>query len=530
MPVVDKLVDKGFLVSPDLHIDEKIIDSFIEYLDSLEQKPFIIKQEDYDKFQKQAGEDTKTTEATEEDKDNPGTTEEDKDNPGATKQVEKTGDNKSGSETKTPDVQIHPKIQRREKIDTNVRIKKNYVPENRKLETRDWVNYYFDRYDRLTKILQNRQELQGSMSINRVLKTDGRQRVAIIGMVRDIQKTFTGITILTVEDPTATVKVILKNSKVAELAGEIVYDEVLGVVGVKSNDAIFADNLIFPDVPDRPLKKGEDEVYSAFISDVHVGSNMFLPKELNKFTDWLKGKVGNKKQRDIASKVRYLFVTGDLVDGVGIYPNQEKELIIPDIYSQYKAFYKYFADIPDDIHIIVAPGNHDALRLAEPQHCLFKDIAKPIYDLPNVRSVSNPAMVNIHNTGNFPGYDVLMYHGYSLDYYAANVPALRKTGYDRADLLMKFLLKKRHIAPAHGSTLVNPMPQDFLLIDQLPDIFTTAHIHKSKVGRYKNILNIASSCFQGKTSFQEKVGHHPEPARVPVVNLKSNEVKIMRFG
>jgi len=28
-------------------------------------------------------------------------------------------------------------------------------------------------------------------------------------------------------------------------------------------------------------------------------------------------------------------------------------------------------------------------------------------------------MVNIHGNKNFPGFDVLLYHGYSLDYYAS---------------------------------------------------------------------------------------------------------------
>ena len=94
---------------------------------------------------------------------------------------------------------------------------------------------------------------------------------------------------------------------------------------------------------------------------------------------------------------------------------------------------------------------------------------------------------------------------------------------------MQFLLRKRHLAPSHGSTLINPMSEDFLVIDKLPDIFASAHIHKAKIGRYKNILNICCSCFQDKTSFQEKVGHTPEPARIPIINLQKNEAKLLRF-
>ena len=143
--------------------------------------------------------------------------------------------------------------------------------------------------------------------------------------------------------------------------------------------------------------------------------------------------------------------------------------------------------------------------------------------------VSNPALINIHNIGDFPGIDVLMYHGYSFDYYISEVPMLRKYGYENIDLIHQFLLRKRHLAPSHGSTLINPMAQDFLLIDKLPDVIVTGHVHKAKIGKYKNILTISSSCFQDRTPFQEKVGHHPEPGRVPILNLKTNELKMLRF-
>jgi DNA polymerase II small subunit len=124
-----------------------------------------------------------------------------------------------------------------------------------------------------------------------------------------------------------------------------------------------------------------------------------------------------------------------------------------------------------------------------------------------------------------------MYHGYSFDYYVANVDDIRRSGgYDRADLIMKFLLQRRHLAPSHTSTLYIPDPEkDALVIDKAPDIFCTGHIHKSSVSHYRGITLISGSCWQKTTPFQMKVGHHPEPARVPAVNLKTREVKILKF-
>ena len=181
--------------------------------------------------------------------------------------------------------------------------------------------------------------------------------------------------------------------------------------------------------------------------------------------------------------------------------------------------------------IIICAGNHDAVRISEPQPRLSKEYANPLWELPNVIMTTNPSMINIAATEGFSGFDILMYHGYSFDHYIANVDSIRsKGGYDRADLIMTFLLQKRHFAPSHTSTLYIPDSKDDpLLIKKVPDIFATGHIHKSAAASYRNITLICGSCWQDKTAFQEKVGHHPEPARVPIINLKTREVKILSF-
>jgi DNA polymerase II small subunit len=68
-----------------------------------------------------------------------------------------------------------------------------------------------------------------------------------------------------------------------------------------------------------------------------------------------------------------------------------------------------------------------------------------------------------------------------------------------------------------------------MIITKIPDFFVTGHIHKSVAANFRNITLICGSCWQSKTAFQEKVGHNPEPSRVPIVNLKNREVKILRF-
>ena len=171
------------------------------------------------------------------------------------------------------------------------------------------------------------------------------------------------------------------------------------------------------------------------------------------------------------------------------------------------------------------------MHIAEPQEVFYPDYAPDLMEMPNVIVVSNPGMVNIGKTKEFSGFDVLMYHGYSFDYYVSNVESIRNNGgYHRADLIMKFLLQRRHLAPSFKSTPYYPgFDEDPLLIKKIPDFFLTGHIHYSKVANYKGVTMICGSCWQDKTDFQEKLGHDPEPGRVPVVNLKTRDVKILKF-
>ncbi|MBI2546302.1 DNA-directed DNA polymerase II small subunit [Candidatus Woesearchaeota archaeon] len=413
----------------------------------------------------------------------------------------------------------------------NVKILFSYTKKPKQIELQDFVAYYVNRFTALKKILQARPELQSPLSINRLAGKRDREPVAIIGMVKDKETTKSGGISLILEDLTGSVKVFVnKNNK--ELFGnaqDIVLDQVVGIVGAPGNNIVFANSIIEPDISFREQKKAPIESYALFLSDLHVGSRLFLRETFERFLAWING--GSGKQHEWVSKIKYIFVAGDIVDGCSIYPGQEKELEIPDIYSQYKECAALLSRIPKHITIIISPGNHDAMRISEPQPELYKDFAADLWKLENVVMVSNPGMVNIESAPGFPGFDVLIYHGYSFDYYIANVESIRNNGgYDRPDLIMRFMLKKRHLAPTHTSTLYIPDPEsDPLVIDKVPDIFVTGHLHKVSARAYKHVTLICGSCWQDKTPFQEKLGHNPEPGRVPVLNLQTRELRILRF-
>jgi len=414
-----------------------------------------------------------------------------------------------------------------------VRVIYSYKQESKKRSFEDFVALFNARFQQLENVLRNRQELKNLMSINRIRNKKEKGSVSLIGIVQNKQITKNKNILLSVEDMTNTIKVLVSRNKpeLIKDAKDIVNDEVIAIVGVNDKSIVYANNVLWPDVPRKKLKRARDKAYALFLSDLHVGSKNFLPEDFNRFLTWINQGLGNRQQKEIAQKTRYIFVVGDLVDGIAVYPEQDDELEIKDLKQQYKACAKLLSQIPQDIKIILCPGNHDGVSMSEPQPPLSKSFANDILKLPNIVSVSNPALVNIHSSHSFPGFDVLMYHGYSFDYYVANVDTIRlQGGYDRADLIMRFLLKRRHLAPAYDSTLPTPATKDHLVISSIPDIFVTGHIHKSCVSSYRNITMICGSCWQSKTSFQERVGHHPEPSRVPIIDLQTRKVKILKFG
>jgi DNA polymerase II small subunit len=415
----------------------------------------------------------------------------------------------------------------------------NYEDAPGKKSMQDIVGYFNARYQRIAKMLRLRQELANATSIKHVLQTKEKQPTAVIGMVLNRETTKNENLMITIEDPTGIIKVIVNKSKEDAFAQglDLVYDEVVGVSGTASGGAspiIFANSFHYPDIPHQEVKKSPDEAYAVFLSCVHIGSTLFMHEAFERFIGWLRGEYGTPEQKAMAARVGYVFLIGDTVDGIGIYPQQEKELSIQDIYGQYAEAAKLLSRIPERIPLIISPGNHDALRLSEPQPFLFKDYAKPLWELPNVIMTRNPSIVNIHASEDFPGFNVLTYHGFSFDDYSEIVPSIKNSGKncsERTPLIMRFLLQRRHLAPDHTSTLCVFDPrQDPLIIEQVPDIFAAGHIHKAGCDNYRGVSIICCSTFQARTAFQERVGHVPDPGKVPVLNLQTRKVTMLEFG
>jgi DNA polymerase II small subunit len=422
-----------------------------------------------------------------------------------------------------------------EEIDdeANVVVLKSYNQKPKKRDLSDFVGYFRNRYETLKRFLVNRPEMEKVTSIRRLSNLNSRETVAIIGLVFDKRITKNGNLLFTIEDPSGRVNVLINKDRneLFEVGKDIVLDEVIGVNGGVSNGFMFANQILFPDIVNSDNKNAKDDVYAAFISDIHVGSSRFLKDEFEKFINWLNGKEGSKEQKELAGKVKYLFLAGDLIAGVGIYPGQENDLVYKDVVKQYQVLGDFLARIRDDVKLIIAPGNHDAVRLAEPQPILLKEFTETISNLKNVVLVSSPALVNIHAKKDFEGFNVLMYHGTSFHYYSGNVDGLRKVdAKNNPALIWKYLLKRRHLAPAHGSNVYVPETEnDLMIIDKVPDIVVSGEVHKSDYGVYNGITIICGSCWEDFSEYAAKFGVVPDFCRVPLFSLKTREVKILNF-
>ncbi len=402
------------------------------------------------------------------------------------------------------------------------------IAKSKKLEVGDFVKYFRNRFSRMKEILEEHSELNNLVSVDKI--SGNRQGISIIGIVTEKRTTKNKNIIFEVEDLTGSVRVLVNKDKeeLYEKASEVALDAVIGFRGSGNKEIFFANDIVFPDLLLLDRKKSPVEEYALFIGDLHFGSKLFLEESFLKFLDYLNGKIPNTPE---VAKIKYLIISGDLITGVGNYPDQEADLKIIDIEEQFIGIAELLSKIRKDIKIVISPGNHEGVRLMEPQPLYDKKYAWALYDMENVVLTGNPVELNVGAKKDFSGFNVLIYHGFSYPYYANNVSRLMKQrAMNSPEEIMKYLLKHRHLAPTHASVQYFPSEgRDYHLIEKVPDIFVSSHTHKSAVAYYNNILVISTSCWEAMTPYQEKFGNTPDHCKVPMLNLKTRAVKILDF-
>ena len=260
----------------------------------------------------------------------------------------------------------------------NVKILSSTPIVNKKIGVSDFVKYFKNRFLSMKNILQEHGELTNLVSINKI--SENRQGISIIGMVSDKRTTKNNNIILELEDFTGKITALVNQNKpkLYEQAKEVSYDSIIGVKCSGNREIVFINDLIFPDSVLFERKRSPIEEYALFTGDLHVGGNNFMEENFIKFVDYLNGKVPNTPE---VEKIKYLFLVGDLIAGIGVYPGQEKDLKISDIEGQFEKAAELLGKIRKDIKIIICPGNHDGLRIMEPQPILDEKYSWPLHEL-----------------------------------------------------------------------------------------------------------------------------------------------------
>lgn len=389
----------------------------------------------------------------------------------------------------------------------------------------DFYEMTTDKFNSLQSLMRKRSDVHSFSKINNIYRNSVRQEISTIGLVNKIYLTKNGNFLINLEDLTGSINVLIKNSNVNEdifkIAKLTIPDQMLYIEGTYNpgekgkKGIIFANNLLKIDVrKDYTPNKSPDPLSIALISDIHIGSREFEEKLWNRFINFLNGKIGSKNIREIAGKIKYIIINGDLVDGIGVYPNQENDLVISDIYEQFKKASELLSKIPDYIKIFYSSGNHDPVRNAIPRPAVPKKYTEDLLNL-GVKCIGNPAFIQTHNV------NTLIYHGDSLLDLNMKIPKLK---HDKPVKTMEELLKCRHLAPMFGGrTQLAPTGKDWLVIDKIPDIFHTGHIHINGIGYYNNgsppVILANSGCFQSQTDFMKSFGIVPTPGQIPIISL-----------
>jgi DNA polymerase II small subunit len=369
---------------------------------------------------------------------------------------------------------------------------------------------FHSRFRALARLLRGRPQLPNLRAIKDLRASDGS--TSVLGMVRSVRETAQRHhLIVTLDDETGSIDVLVpKGSPGARSV--ILSDEIVGLQLQFSREPGRLPRVVGLERPEIPVHRSVGRSprghRAIFLSDLHIGSRSFLTEPWQALIEFLRGRG---PRPELAASIDHVVIAGDLVDGIGIYPRQERDLAISDIVEQYAELGRRLAELPERMNVVAIPGNHDAVCPAEPQPALPRALSGGLP--PNVHLLSNPSTFALH------GVVVEAYHGRSFD---DLIPAIPGASYGRPTDVMKRMLQMRHLAPIYGDrTPLAPLPRDGMVIESAPDILVTGHAHTYGADRYRGVLLLNASTWQAETEYQRMRNISPVPARAAVVDLSN---------
>jgi len=308
-----------------------------------------------------------------------------------------------------------------------VEILKQKQKEKTNYKVTDVSDYISKRYEKLHSLIIPKLENQSLVSINKI--HPNLQKFSLVVVVNT--KNFSEQSI-DVDDHTGQTKIFLKENDF----GQIVEDEVIGIVCEQNSQRIFGNIIIFPDIPlKKEIAKSKEEAYCLFISDFHFGHENFLNHSYEKFLEWFKKQSYEKL---------YICLLGDtFTDGSDL-----KKILMHKTKNSV---------------VISLIGDHDVKTVAD-------------YVL------TNPATIKIENV------TCLLFHGDFLKPYKNQFKNLAPE-----QLVLNFV-KKRNINPTFDFNK-QIFSEDPYSIDTVPDIIACGHLHKAGQLNYKGTTILTTGSF-----------------------------------
>lgn len=401
----------------------------------------------------------------------------------------------------------------REFAHTRIEVLKNSTGKSETTgEQSDYKELFKDRFERLRNILLARRFDNPQTKIQ-YLEEKAGEDVTVIGMIREMRTTKNDNNLLILDDTTGTFATIVTDEDLKKNVEDIMPDQVIGVEGQVADDGgiLFVNDIYEPDIPaSHDVSRAKRPVKAVFLSDIHVGAENFAVNKWHNFINWVRS----------TPDIGYVVIAGDLVEGVGIFPDQEEELSFTLLDHQYKMCGELFHQFPDDVQIVTCTGNHDAVRLAEPQPALQEKHQKYFPD--NVQFVGNPSTIQMERK-----VSIELYHGVSIHDFSSFIPSVDE---DNPEELMEHMLRKRHLSPAFGNNArIAPEVEDYHLLEDIPDVVHSGHVHIFGTDEYKDIKLFNTGGWVYQTSYQERMNIQPDVGDVAVMNLKTGAVESISF-
>jgi DNA polymerase II small subunit len=74
-----------------------------------------------------------------------------------------------------------------------------------------------------------------------------------------------------------------------------------------------------------------------------------------------------------------------------------------------------------------------------------------------------------------------------------------------------------------------PEHEDYLVVNDIPDLFITGHVHVPGIDTYRGVTMINCGTWQSQTLYQKMLSFTPDPARMPLLDLQTMRGTLVDF-